>query len=293
MYINYLPTIEDLREYQFASPVKSTAEQQKAAGEFIDSLDLCAGGEEQLKPKMTFNPVLQYMYQCIQHRALNPEDPKLPALDENIAAYIKPDKTLFEKAEAAVGQFAKSFELKKIDKEESKRKRVYWRDLISKEEKKEGTKADMTAAETETMQQEAAAEKSKGVFEPEEIKEISVVDPINDFKKMIGERHRDRVAEAVGQMKTIIRRFVDESLMGSTYDRALECLAALRDSCVKEDEPTEYNDFLTEIKEKYSKGKHKQFWDMVVAKKVTLITKEESINSLIELAEAESVPKCG
>ena len=116
-----------------------------------------------------------------------------------------------------------------------------------------------------------------------------MVDPISDFKKMIGERHRDRVAEAIGQMKSVIKRFVEESLMGSTYDRALECIVALRDSCVKEDEPTEFNDFMHEMKEKYSSGKHKQMWDMIAAKKITLVTKEESINSLVEIADAEAV----
>jgi len=291
LYINYLPTIEDLRDYQFTSPVKSTEEQQKAASDFIDSLDLTGGGEEeQLKPKMTFNPVLQYMYQCIQNRALNPEDNKLPDLDENIASYIKPDKKLFESAEIAVNTFSKSFDLHKVESLQPKPKRVYWRDLISQEEDKE-VKA---SPEEEQKQMEEVnpvqAEKGKGVFEPEEVKEISVVDPITDFKKMIGDRHRDRVDEALCQMKNMIIRFIDESLVGSSYDRALECLIAMREACVKEDEAVEFNDFMYDLKEKYSaeKGKHRKMWDMIVEKKLTLITKEESINSLVELCESEA-----
>lgn len=292
MYLNYLPTIEGLREYQFPKLKPSTEAQQKVVGDFIDALDLMPDGEEQLKPKMTFNPVLQYLYQCIQHRALHPEDKKLPSLDERIANYIRPDKNLFEKAEAEVAAMSKAFELKKIEKKaEDKKKRVYWRDLISKEEKKEVVKVEEEEEEKEKSAEvrEEVTEKGKGVLEPEEIKEISVVDPISDFKTMIGERHRDRVEEAIGQMKGIIKRFIEESLMGSTYDKALSCLITLRESCVKEDEPTEYNDFIHEIREHYRSGKHKQMWDMIVSKKLTLITKEESLNSLIEVEEAEGV----
>eukprot|EP00826_Nyctotherus_ovalis_P009704 TRINITY_DN12568_c0_g2_i1.p2 TRINITY_DN12568_c0_g2~~TRINITY_DN12568_c0_g2_i1.p2 ORF type:complete len:299 (+),score=98.58 TRINITY_DN12568_c0_g2_i1:1496-2392(+) len=280
MYVNRLPTIEDLREYQFAPPEPSTESQRRAASVFIDALDLAAD-EEQLRPKMTFNPVLQHLYQSIQHRALNPEEPSLPELDENIAAYVKPDQAFFERAEKEVQIFRESFELKNVEKE-TRRKRVSWRDLVLKEETKE-TKAKEQAEVEETK------EKPGNMFGPEEIKDISVVNPIKDFQKMINERHRDRVSEAIGKMKNIVKRFINESLKESTYENALECLMALRDSCVKEDEPIEFNDFLWELKKKCSRGEHKKVWNMIRKNKITLITKEESINSLIAVSEAEKV----
>ena len=48
LYMNYLPTIEDLRDYQFASLKESTIEQQKAAENLIDALDLTKEEEEKL-----------------------------------------------------------------------------------------------------------------------------------------------------------------------------------------------------------------------------------------------------
>lgn len=281
MYINRLPTIEDLREYQFAQPEPSTEAQQQAASDFIDALDLTAG-EEQLRPKITFNPVLQRIYQAIQHRALNPDDPDFPELDENITSYISPDKSLFEKAANEVKTFTNSFELKALEKD-TKRNRVLWRDWVLKEESKN------IQVKEETVNVEETKEKPGDVFGPKQIKDISVINPIGDFNKMINDRHVDRVSEAICKMKNIIRRFIQESLKDSTYDQALECLNTLRESCTKEDEPTEFNEFLKELKKKYSKGKNAKIWEMIREKKVKLITKEESINSSIGLYEAELV----
>jgi ATP-dependent DNA helicase 2 subunit 2 len=86
LYINILPTVEDIRDYQFENIKECTKEQEQGAENFIRSLDLVSEEEgESLKPQTTFNPVLQYFYQCLEFRALNPDNP-LPQLDENIAA---------------------------------------------------------------------------------------------------------------------------------------------------------------------------------------------------------------
>lgn len=63
---------------------------------------------EALKPKYTYNPTLQRLYQCVQHRALNPDDP-LPELDPLIAKYISPDEELFGKAADAFKEFSSQF----------------------------------------------------------------------------------------------------------------------------------------------------------------------------------------
>mmetsp|Transcript_14544 Transcript_14544/g.12349 ORF Transcript_14544/g.12349 Transcript_14544/m.12349 type:complete len:145 (+) Transcript_14544:1012-1446(+) len=67
MWMNILPTVEDIRDYQFTSLKESTAQQQKVVGDFIDALDLMKVEEdddetESLKISKTFNPTLQYYY---------------------------------------------------------------------------------------------------------------------------------------------------------------------------------------------------------------------------------------
>jgi ATP-dependent DNA helicase 2 subunit 2 len=95
LYYNSLPFAEDIRQYSFSSlapdkarkSVAPTAQQLQAAEKLINDMDLMHNEEredgslgESLKPKYTYNPVLQRFYQCVQFRALNP-DSNLPKLD--------------------------------------------------------------------------------------------------------------------------------------------------------------------------------------------------------------------
>lgn len=41
---------------------------------------------EALQPKLTFNPVIQRVYQCVQHRAIHPDEP-IPELDPVLDRY--------------------------------------------------------------------------------------------------------------------------------------------------------------------------------------------------------------
>jgi len=49
-------------------------------------------------------------------------------------------------------------------------------------------------------------------------------------------------------MKDIILRFINESLMGSFYTKALDCLLVLQESCIKDEEPEVFNLFLKDLK---------------------------------------------
>jgi ATP-dependent DNA helicase 2 subunit 2 len=198
--------------------------------------------------------------------------------------YVRPDREMFEGAEMAVREFESLFDLQEVEsKEDNKKKRIYWRDIIRQEDAKN------QEIEVNGIKQEVNAKqklKDKDVFVPDQIKEISTVDPINDFKIMISDRHSDRVSEAITQLKALIIRFVKDSYQGSAYPKALDCLSAFRDAAVKEDEATEFNDFLIQIKNLFSKGRHIEFWNMIKIQQITLITKEETTSSLLTEEEA-------
>ena len=112
LYLNTLPTVEDIRDYQFESLKECSVKQEEVVSKFIDSLDLDNNEDdiEILKPTDTFNPSLQYFYQCLEHKALS-KDNNLPDLDENIEEYMKPDKKLFENNKY-VSFLPKMFEIK-------------------------------------------------------------------------------------------------------------------------------------------------------------------------------------
>ena len=265
-YLTYLPTVEDIREYNLPELKPATTQQIAATKSFITSINLCGAEGEALKPTSTFNPQIQYVNQCLIHRAMNPDSTELPPLNKAVEDYLKPDKQMFLNAQQECSLFESSFTLKKKQKEEeAKKKRVYWRDLIAKNNS------------------ESEAVKAKGKPEKDEpVLKISSINPIEDFKAMATDRKKDRVMEAITQMKDMIVRFVKDSLHGDTYDKALECLAALRDVCIKEDEAPEFNDFLYRIKKDFQTGPHSEFFIRLIKKGIQLITSSESSSSLIE-----------
>ena len=72
--------------------------------------------------------------------------------------------------------------------ENKEKRRVYWKDLIAQEEQK--------------AEQRQAEKLKLGGDRPDDdvVKEISSVNPIADFTKMINDRKTDRVGDAIQQM---------------------------------------------------------------------------------------------
>jgi ATP-dependent DNA helicase 2 subunit 2 len=136
--------------------------------------------------------------------------------------------------------------------------------------------------------------------EDDVVKEISSVNPIADFTKMINDRKTDRVGDAIMQMQKMIERFVIHSLKGDLFDKALECMKTLREACVNEDEAPSFNKFAERIKGIALKNsnENENFFRLMVDSNLSLITKHESsISSIVEPKEAteflqfDSVPK--
>jgi ATP-dependent DNA helicase 2 subunit 2 len=217
----------------------------------------------------------------VSHRITHPESAELPPLNENIAEYVKPDKELFEAAQQEVSAFESAFKLEyNVDDENKKRQRVYWRDIIQREEAK-------TKEEAKNIEEEERIARLKGEGkdpfgkDDNEVKEISSVDPIRDFEKMTGDRKVDRLDEALPQMMSMIEKFVKNSLKGDLYGKAIDCIAAMRKVCIRDDEAGKYNDFMKKIKRVFSRGSYRDFFTLLqqAAKDglaLTLITQKES-----------------
>jgi ATP-dependent DNA helicase 2 subunit 2 len=141
----------------------------------------------------------------------------------------------------------------------------------------------------EVVDEEAAMRLKEGKDVPDDgMKAIGSVDPIGDFKAMIGDRKTDRVNSALKQMRDIIDKYIKNSMQGDIYDKALECLMALREACINEDEAPTFNKFMAVLKEKYQHGSQSGFFMLLVNKKVSLITSLESeFSSVVSPKEAE------
>lgn len=280
LYLNQLPTIEDIRDYQFDSLQPCSERQEEVMSSFIDNLDLDGNENEEeiLKPSETFNPILQYFYQCLEHRALNGNDVDLPEMDEKIEELMTLAK---EKQELNPMNniLKKAFPIQKVEKKIDKKKRIYWRDIIQEE--------------VETGISETKAEEKLGKQKDEAPNKISALKPIEDFNEMINYKYADLTDKALDQMKSIILKLINESFKGSFYYKALDCIKVLREKCDEYDETELFNMFLKDLLLKFPKEKYIDLWRLISLSKITLInnienkksdvTKEESMLWLMEL----------
>ena len=79
--------------------------------------------------------MLQYFYKCLEHKALEQDEEKkneLPKIDEESIKYMIPNKKLFENNKY-VSFLPKVFPIIEKDKIEDKKKRVFWKDVITNE----------------------------------------------------------------------------------------------------------------------------------------------------------------
>ena len=271
-----LPTIEDIRDFQFPSLKEATREQIDAADRFIDALNLTnledENGEkfEGLKPNSTFNPVLQNYYQYICNKAFGDKSQEIPKIDPFVNDYIHPEHKLYKAYAKDIDEFKTKFVLKENENKKSENKKVFWRKLLEEQKVKQEGASTVDLSETRSElnieeminTQKGLKHKKFNLDDDEEriIRNISPINPIDDFKAMITNKNVDLVDDAVKQMQKLILRYVNESLQGSFYRMAIDCLRELRKGCISEDEVDAYNSFLHEIREKFSQGKQMNFW---------------------------------
>ena len=287
-YLNILPTVEEIRDFQFDSLPEASKKQEEFMGHFIDSLDLEQDGEEEIKPSETYNPMLQYFYKCLEHKALETDESKkeeLPKIDEESIKYMIPNKKLFENNKY-VTFLPKVFPIIEKDKIEDKKKRVFWKDVITNE------------FEDRLTQQRI--EEKLNAKKPESKKTISAITPIEDFREMIDNKNEDLAAKAMELMSDMIFKLIRESFKGSYYIKAIECIKAFRDAANDEDEVDVFNAFLNELKEKFPKEQYMDFWILFCDNKISLISDKENERSkynekqcqdwLEEISKQDAIP---
>lgn len=297
-YYHKLPFAEDIRQYQFPplDPTRAkqsavpSPEQVQAAEELINSLDLSCAGEDEygdttevLKPKHTYNPVLQHFYQTVQARALKPGAP-IPKLDPKIEAYVNPDEALLKKAKAELDAFQAAFPLQRVETEEKSQRR-YWSDAVA------------TTGDINLNSYVQDAKKRKVGEEGEAISveaivaggtsDVGPINPVKDFDEMLARRDVDLVDKAVEQMQERILQLVADSIRDQLYEKAVDCLKALRTGCVREEEADAFNAFLRKLRASHEGKRRDAFWQLVVTAGLTLIHEEECEDSPVTKAEAD------
>lgn len=295
LYWMELPFSEDLRTYTFGSlPLKPesttnkkyapTAEQLAAVDKLITSMDLSTAEEDEdgekseaMKPKLTFNPYFQRVYQCLQHRALNPDDP-IPELSSLIARSLQRPQVVETACQGDLEQVKKLFKLETV----AKKKEQQTGDAMFKENGSgEGPAAKRPKTDDDLAGGIEGMTKAK-------VTEVGTVTPIEDFKDMISRKDEDLFDQACKQMQQRVQQNVTDSFGPQFYGKAMDCLKELRLQCVKKSEAKIYNTFIREFKGTLIGKGRRDFWDRIVEAKQGLISKPECEDSSITKQEAET-----
>lgn len=274
LYLVELPTIEDIREFNFGSSLKSSLAQQAVAGKLIDVLDLCPvtltdlPSNELIRPSNTLNPVNELFTQYAlelglssQPLSFNPDQ-----LEERLIQNIFPERNSRKKVKGVSSQIQESFEFHENELRPENSEKVFWKDLLRNKE----------------LEEQRAAEKDKNPNDEPVIRDLSKHHPVSDFRDMLRFKKEDLVENAIKQMQELIMELVKTSVDGSFFSRALEYLSVLRDGCVQEDEPDLFNEFVRILKEKMlSEHGFEGFLEEMQKNGVALISSAESHQSLI------------
>lgn len=62
---------------------------------------------------------------------------------------------------------------------------------------------------------------------------VGSINPVKDFRDMLARRDVDLVDDAIAQMQTRITQLINDSIRDQFYPKAVDCLSALRDGCIK------------------------------------------------------------
>lgn len=197
-------------------------------------------------------------------------------------------EALLERAKPSFGRVKELFELRKVNKWKHTEIARLWPAENASNWQRPQVPIGLATTEAQLVQKEEQEEgkESKRHFK---IDAISHDNPVEDFKKMISDRHRDLVVPAFKQLMALIPKYARVSHPNS-LQLALSCFQELRQAAIQEDEVYLFNVYLQELKclrilapEDFPAG----LWDLLVQTNCTLISKDENVTSLISSGHAQ------
>lgn len=282
-YLNVLPFAEDVREFQFPSFRNLPASrqpnelQQEASDNFVKMLDLTPDGQEELlMPELTPNPVLQRFYQSLDLRSKHP-DAQLPQLDASLLRVTGPDPNIISELKYEVDNFRKQIELKDNPKKGRSTKRAVLENPSGSNEE--------AAAGVKSIEYQIAGPSTV------KVEKIGYSNPLQDFEAMMARRDGSKwVEKAIKEMQDHIYGLLENSYKGDNFLNAVECLMALRNSCILEQEPKKFNEFLHYLYENQKRLDLHDFFKLLSSKNLSFITKTEAADSDVSMEDAKILP---
>ena len=293
-----LPFADDMRDFAFpgldSQPVFVPTDQQRAVARdlvramSLDRVSVDASGEPlSMEPETTFNPVLQRFYQTVENRAQDPSAP-IPPVPPAILRHVTPDATLLKDAEPSYDAFRLAFSLVEAPKKEGGRRRV----KFSMYDEKPQLDDDILDAKTgrdaaaDSLDADGGGGGGGDELMRDRVDAVSTVNPVETFRAML--RRRDDVSvheRAMREMVARIDAFVEGSYGDQLYGRAMECVRALREACVRDREAHTFNEWLEASKARHKSGRS-EWWKFMQREGVRLIDQGEVEDSKYTAADA-------
>eukprot|EP00127_Corallochytrium_limacisporum_P006646 Clim_evm25s232 gene=Clim_evmTU25s232 len=302
LYMMHLPFADNIRPYTFSSfdrsKQKPNPEQEALMDDIIDVMDLTKNRpEHQFDPLHTFNPLIQYAFQCMHHRVMHPNEP-LPDLDSDISRSIEPDKAMFERAGPFLSKMVQTFQVRprptKDEEDDAAANggvngvagtaRPWYLVDADEDGNSRSVKPRLDATALGLQEGEESNRRTGNAdgyalsFAPK----VSALDPIRTFHEMIdGSSSSSRASlwqSAKQQMRAIIEKYLDPAEGNFKFKVARDALKALRDAAVTQDDASAYNDLLqtlkkkigTEVVSELNPGEGTNFWNDYVVKQAQL-----------------------
>lgn len=292
---NDLPFDEDLRRFPFASwPQQLKPDntgghaQERAAQDLIDSMTLMvkedeedSDEEEWAKPVSMMNPVLQSFYHNVALRAQDPSADLQPP-NPRILSYTQAPEVMMERSKARIRTFNEAFPTEMVPKKKRKRQRV--QGISDWKQYEEG---DLAALLGEPVKKEEAKDENDGLGLDDDdglglndvlegqVTSIGSATPTDDFvsiyNRMAQSGDPGRFKKLCAEMWQMVHNTIQNSFQAFDYPKAVDCVKCLREHCIKEEEPNDFNAAAREFKRLYKSPKP-AVWRTLADANITLLS---------------------
>ncbi|XP_051881846.1 X-ray repair cross-complementing protein 5 isoform X2 [Pristis pectinata] len=237
-----LPFMEDLRQFTFTSLKNNkkaavSEEQLSAVDALIDSMNLVMDDGEELedlfKVSKIPNPHFQRLFQCLQWKAFQPDDP-LPPLDPHLKSMLDQPQEVADSSLASLEQLKKLFTLRDSGK------------------KKEQKMAQQIFKNNDPEEQDAKRARSDDDFNIVSLAEGTVtavgsLNPAKDFQALVQQKNVN-FGEVTKQLMERVYQFL-EVKNHQYYMKSLDCVKVCRKEAAKVGESQHFNTILKTLKE--------------------------------------------
>ncbi|KAI8379437.1 SPOC like C-terminal domain-containing protein [Radiomyces spectabilis] len=314
LHFAQVPFAEDIRQFTYSSldrivmasgkvitedhPLLPTPDMLDSMETFVQNMSLMdlpqKNGEhgEYLVPEDTYNPAPWRLNEAIKMRALNEAAP-VPDTHPTLAQELRMVPELEEKNKDHIEKMKELFKIKKVDVKAAK-KRGYGagreRDGAQPQEgagmpSVEDIISSQVDGQTKKVKVEdqASYDAAMQSMLKKDVRDISSVNPVADFKAMIANTNEDLVTEAVDKMGKMVITLVTTSFGDQYYSKAMDCLKTMRSTAaeaLQEDEAGAFNQHLYQLRSECDinnpNSRRLDFWKQMKDQHMTLITKDES-----------------